>query len=99
MSGRSNSCVGYWTPLPKASSCAGQGDQPVAYANAAFQRLTGYGSDELVNQDLRRLQGSDREQEGRTQLREGIARGQSCRAPLRNYSKGGSQFWNEVGTQ
>src|ERR1700728_2513570 len=75
---------------------AGQSEQPVAYANAAFQRLTGYGSDELMNQDLRRLQGSDREQEGRTQLREAIARGQSCRALLRNYRKDGSQFWNEV---
>ena len=74
----------------------GPADQPVAYANAAFQRLTGYGSDELMDQDLRRLQGSDREQEGRTQLREAIARGQSCRALLRNYRKDGSQFWNEV---
>ena len=71
-------------------------DQPVVYANGAFQRLTGYGSDELVGQDLRRLQGSDREQEGRTRLREAIAAGQSCRALLRNYRKDGSQFWNEV---
>jgi diguanylate cyclase (GGDEF)-like protein/PAS domain S-box-containing protein len=75
---------------------AGEADQPVAYANAAFQRLTGYGSDELIGQDLRRLQGSDREQEGRTQLREAITRGQSCRALMRNYRKDGSQFWNEV---
>jgi diguanylate cyclase (GGDEF)-like protein/PAS domain S-box-containing protein len=78
---------------------AGQADQPVTYANAAFQRLTGYCSDELMDQDLRRLQGSDREQEGRTQLREAIARGQSCRALLRNYRKDGSQFWNEVDIQ
>ena len=71
-------------------------DQPVVYANSAFQRLTGYGADELIGQDLRRLQGSDREQEGRTRLREAIAAGQSCRALLRNYRKDGSQFWNEV---
>jgi two-component system cell cycle response regulator len=77
--------------------CAsGQTDQPLVYANAAFQRLTGYGSDELMGQDLRRLQGSDRDQEGRTQLREAITRGQSCRALMRNYRKDGSQFWNEV---
>src|SRR6204780_2044413 len=78
---------------------AGQGDQPVVYANGAFQRLTGYASDELIDQDLRRLQGSDREQEGRTRLREAIASGQSCRALLRNYRKDGSQFWNEVEIQ
>jgi PAS domain S-box-containing protein len=75
---------------------AGQAEQPVAYANAAFQRLTGYGVDELLGQDLRRLQGSDREQEGRTRLREAISSGQSCRALLRNYRKDGTQFWNEV---
>jgi diguanylate cyclase (GGDEF)-like protein/PAS domain S-box-containing protein len=74
----------------------GQAEQPVAYANAAFQRLTGYALDELLGQDLRRLQGSDREQEGRTRLREAIGSGQSCRALLRNYRKDGAQFWNEV---
>src|ERR1700691_4671042 len=75
---------------------AGQADQPLVYANAAFQRLTGYGSDELMGQDLRRLQGTDREQEGRAQLREAITRGQSCRVLMRNYRKDGTQFWNDM---
>jgi diguanylate cyclase (GGDEF)-like protein/PAS domain S-box-containing protein len=75
---------------------AGDADQPVVYANAAFQRLSGYGSDELLGQDLRRLQGSDREQPGRALLRQAITGGQSCRALLRNYRKDGTQFWNEV---
>jgi len=74
----------------------GAADQPVSYANAAFERLTGYSQQELLGQDLRRLQGSDREQEGRTRLREAITRGESCRALLRNYRKDGAQFWNEV---
>ena len=75
---------------------AGDADQPLVYANAAFQRLTGYAADELMGQDLRRLQGLDREQEGRAQLREAITRGQSCRVLLRNYRKDGTPFWNEV---
>ena len=75
---------------------AGQADHPVVYANAAFERLTGYSGEELIGQDLRRLQGSDREQEGRAQLREAISRGQSCRVLMRNYRKDGTQFWNEV---
>jgi two-component system cell cycle response regulator len=75
---------------------SGQADQPVVYTNAAFQRRTGYGSEELMGQDLRRLQGSDREQEGRGRLREAITRGESCRALMRNYRKDGTQFWNEV---
>jgi diguanylate cyclase (GGDEF)-like protein/PAS domain S-box-containing protein len=75
---------------------SGQADQPVVYANAAFQRLTGYSSEELMGQDLRRLQGSDLEQAGRGKLREAITRGESCRALMRNYRKDGTQFWNEV---
>jgi len=71
-------------------------DQPVVYANAAFERITGYSSEELLGQDLRRLQAWDREQEGRTQLREAIDRGAGCRAVLRNYRKDGTAFWNEV---
>jgi diguanylate cyclase (GGDEF)-like protein/PAS domain S-box-containing protein len=77
--------------------CAAQpGEQPVVYANPAFERLTGYTHDELLGQDLRCLQSWDRDQEGRGQLREAIARGQGCRALVRNYRKDGTQFWNEI---
>jgi diguanylate cyclase (GGDEF)-like protein/PAS domain S-box-containing protein len=75
------------------------GDQPVVYVNAAFEKLTGYSAEELLGQDLRRLQAWDRDQEGRAQLREAIAQGGSCRALLRNYRKDGSQFWNEMQVQ
>lgn len=71
-------------------------DHPVVYANAAFERLSGYAATELIGQDLRRLQGSDRDQEGRQQLRTALERGESCRVLLRNYRKDGSQFWNEI---
>ncbi len=79
-----------------------QSDQIPIYVNAAFEKLCGYGREELLGQDLRRLQTSDREQasegeqDGRQQLREAIARGESTRAVVRNYRKDGSGFWNEV---
>jgi diguanylate cyclase (GGDEF)-like protein/PAS domain S-box-containing protein len=77
--------------------CAAQpGQQPVVYANPAFERLTGYTQAELLGQDLRRLQAWDREQEGRGQMRAAIARGEGCRALVRNYRKDGAQFWNEI---
>jgi diguanylate cyclase (GGDEF)-like protein/PAS domain S-box-containing protein len=75
---------------------ARQADQIPVYVNAAFERLVGYTQDELLGQDLRRLQSWDREQEGRVQLREGIARGESARAVMRNFRKDGSAFWNEL---
>jgi len=77
--------------------CAAQpGDAPVVYANAAFERLTGYSAQELLGRNLRCLQSWDRDQEGRGQLREAIGRGEGCRALVRNYRKDGTQFWNEI---
>jgi two-component system cell cycle response regulator len=73
-----------------------QSDQIPIYVNSAFERLCGYPRDELLGQDLRRLQAWDREQEGRSQLREAIARGDAARALMRNYRKDGSAYWNEV---
>jgi two-component system cell cycle response regulator len=74
----------------------GGADQPVVYANAAFERMSGYSAAELVGRDMRMLQGADRDQEGRHQLKTALARGESCRVLLRNYRKDGSQFWNEI---
>ena len=71
-------------------------DHPVLYVNAAFERLTGYAASELQGTDLRRLQGDDREQEGRARLRQALGQGTGTRALLRNNRKDGSQFWNEV---
>jgi diguanylate cyclase (GGDEF)-like protein/PAS domain S-box-containing protein len=69
---------------------------PVIYANAAFQSLTGYPLIELAGRNLRLLQGDDREQDARHRLREALIRGEPCRVLLRNYRKDGSLFWNET---
>lgn len=68
----------------------------VVYVNAGFQLLTGYSAAELIGNNLRLLQGSDRDQEGRHRLRAAQNRGESCRVVLRNYRKDGSLFWNEI---
>jgi diguanylate cyclase (GGDEF)-like protein/PAS domain S-box-containing protein len=77
--------------------CAARGaEHPVVYVNAAFERLCGYSSSELLGTDLRLLQGSDREQQGRAPLRVALERGESTRVLLRNYRKDGTQFWIEL---
>jgi two-component system cell cycle response regulator len=73
-----------------------QADQIALYVNSAFERLCGFTSEELIGKDLRCLQSWDREQEGRSQLREAISRGESGRVLMRNYRKDGSAYWNEV---
>ncbi|HXC59102.1 MAG TPA: diguanylate cyclase, partial [Steroidobacteraceae bacterium] len=71
-------------------------DFPVLYVNAAFELLTGYTAAELIGGNLRILQGSDSEQDGRRRIREALSRGEECRVLLRNYRKSGEMIWNEM---
>ncbi|MBP5952645.1 PAS domain-containing protein [Pseudomonas iridis] len=74
-----------------------EGDENVLiYANQAFQRLTGYSSDDTLYQDCRFLQGDDRDQPGIVAIREAIKNFQPCRQIIRNYRHDGSAFWNEL---
>ena len=71
-------------------------DHPVIYANAAFAAMSGHAVDALLGKNLRFLQGSDREQDGRQRMREAVERGETARVLMRNYRPDGSLFWNEV---
>jgi PAS domain S-box-containing protein len=71
-------------------------DTILLYVNEAFERLTGYGEDEILYQDCRFLQGDDRDQAARKIIRSAIEAGEPCRVRLRNYHKDGSLFWNEL---
>jgi len=71
-------------------------DRPVVYVNAAFTQLCGHSAEALLGRNLRFLQGSEREQEGRQRLRMSLERGESCRVLLRNFRADGQQFWNEI---
>ncbi|EJZ58247.1 hypothetical protein I1A_002574 [Pseudomonas fluorescens R124] len=74
-----------------------EGDENILiYANPAFQRLTGYSTDETLYQDCRFLQGDDRDQPSLVAIREAIENFQPCRQIIRNYRKDGSAFWNEL---
>lgn len=71
-------------------------DNILIYANAAFERLTGYASDDILYQDCRFLQGNERDQAGLQAIREAVRKQQPCRQIIRNYRKDGSAFWNEL---
>jgi PAS domain S-box-containing protein len=75
-----------------------EGDQDtiLIYVNPAFERLTGYSSEEILYQDCRFLQSGDRDQEPLERIRQAIQNGGSCREILRNYRKDGTPFWNEL---
>lgn len=71
-------------------------DNPIVYVNPAFERITGYSEAEILGQNCRFLQGSDRDQPALEDVRSAIARGEECRVTLRNYRRDGTLFWNEV---
>lgn len=74
----------------------GEHDNILIYVNPAFERLTGYSSEEILYQDCRFLQSGDRDQASLALIRETLKGDGSCREVLRNYRKDGTPFWNEL---
>ena len=71
-------------------------DNPIIYANPAFERITGYSIDEAIGKNCRFLQGEDRDQSALEELRAAIKEGRECQVILRNYKKDSTLFWNEL---
>ncbi|RIZ69746.1 MAG: PAS domain-containing protein [Methylococcales bacterium] len=71
-------------------------DAPIVYANKAFERLTGYGQEDIIGLNCRFLQGEDREQPGRFIIAEAMKKHESVEVTLRNYKKNGELFHNHL---
>lgn len=71
-------------------------DAPIIYANKAFEDLTGYSQEEILGHNCRFLQGEDREQEARFQIKEAMAKNEGIEVTLRNYKKDGTLFYNHL---
>lgn len=71
-------------------------DAPIVYANKAFERLTGYGQEDIIGYNCRFLQGEDREQAARYQITEALKNHEAIEVTLRNYKKDGSLFHNHL---
>jgi PAS domain S-box-containing protein len=72
-----------------------QHDNPIVYANEAFERLTGYGQDEIIGRNCRFLQGDERDQPEVERIREALRTDTEVTVTLRNYKKDGAPFFNE----
>ncbi|WP_083685458.1 putative bifunctional diguanylate cyclase/phosphodiesterase [Massilia putida] len=71
-------------------------DNPVAYVNPAFERMTGYALYEVVGRNCRFLQRDDRDQPGIALIRHAVEHAEISTALLRNYRKDGSLFWSRM---
>jgi len=73
-----------------------QPDNPIIYCNRAFERITGYSTNEIIGHNCRFLQAQDRMQKEREMIKDAIKNGVECRVDIRNYRKNGALFWNEL---
>ncbi|RCU46874.1 PAS domain-containing protein [Haloplanus salinus] len=71
-------------------------DMPLVYANAAFERITGYPPEYAVGRNCRFLQGETTRAEPVAEMRAAIENGAATTVELRNYRRDGEMFWNEV---
>ncbi|HEY8577162.1 MAG TPA: ATP-binding protein [Devosia sp.] len=69
---------------------------PIIFANETFCRITGYTEEEVVGRNCRFLQAHDREQPARWVLADALARGVPATAKIRNYTKSGRLFLNDL---
>ena len=75
---------------------ARQPDMPLVYANAAFERITGFPPEYAVGRNCRFLQGEGTRDEPVAKMRAAIENETSTTVELRNYRRDGELFWNEV---
>jgi PAS domain S-box-containing protein len=71
-------------------------DTPLIFANAAYERMTGYSRAEMLGRNCRFLQGNLRDQPGLRVIRNALARGTDCTAVVTNYRKNGEAFENRI---
>ncbi|MCQ0970500.1 PAS domain-containing protein [Paracoccus sp. TK19116] len=73
-----------------------QDDQPIVFANRAFQELTGYDEAEVLGRNCRFLQGPRTDKAQVARIRDAIDKEEVAVVELLNYRKNGDVFWNAL---
>jgi len=71
-------------------------DNPIIYANKAFEAMTGYPKEEIIGLNCRFLQGTDTDQPAILELHQAIKEQNAVEVILRNYRKNGELFYNRL---
>ncbi len=84
------------TRMPMIVTDPSQPDDPIIFANRAFQDLCGYSSEELVGRNCRFLQGPETDPAHVQSIREALRDGRDVVVDLLNYRRDGASFVNEL---
>jgi len=71
-------------------------DNPIIYANKAFETISGYPKEEIIGLNCRFLQGDERDQPAIAELNQAIQEKKAVVVTLRNYRKNGELFYNRL---
>ena len=84
------------TRMPQIVTDPNLPDNPIVFANRAFQELCGYGADNLIGRNCRFLQGPDTDPADVAKVRDAIAARRDVVVELVNYHRDGTPFRNEL---
>ena len=79
-----------------AISDARDGDHPLIYVNPAFEEMTGFMAEEVLGENCRFLTDEPQDAPERQRIRTAVEANEAGTFLLRNKTKGGKQFWNEI---
>ena len=84
------------TRMPQIITDPNQPDNPIVFANRAFQNLCGYDAAELIGHNCRFLQGRDTDPADVAKVRDAIAGRRDVVVEILNYHRDGTPFRNEL---
>ncbi|MGP1397703.1 MAG: PAS domain-containing protein [Inquilinaceae bacterium] len=84
------------TRMPMVITNPRQADNPIVFANQAFQKMTGYALQEIIGRNCRFLQGPDTDPEDVRVVKQAIANREPVSRDILNYRKDGTTFWNAL---
>ena len=71
-------------------------DDPLAWVNPSFERLTGYPLDEVVGRNCRFLQGPNTDRAAVARISRALRERRPITEVLLNYRRDGTAFWNQI---
>ncbi len=73
-----------------------QPDNPIIYANAGFEQLTGYRAEHVIGKNSRFLHGADTDPAVVRALQDAVRAGQPCSVELLQYTRRGTSYWSAL---